>query len=450
MTGAANYIVRRANSPEGPWSAIGTPKGTSFSDASVAAGMTYHYSVTATNGLAESSAAYAQPVTPSTLRLHLRFDETSGSNAADSSGRSWHATLVNAPTWVSGTDARLGGAVHLSGTGQRHLTLPQGIIGDLGDCTVAFWLRLAAINTWARVFDFNNGTTGSSMYFVPRTSGGLVRFGLSGQLLEAPPEIQFTTNTWTHVAITLTGNTGTLYLDGQPVATNNTMTYRPSFLGMTPFNFIGRSASTADPYLNGRVDEFLIFETPLDAAQIATLATVPAAPRHLQAMGIAGAVTLDWEALPGASAYEVRRSTNPAGPFASIATVPGQVLSHQDDSVMPGMTYQYLVAITGGVGTGSVSTVASATAPPAPPGFTEEETRAPKLEITGALVKLITHTSVQGHAYQLQVSETMAPDSWSALGAPIPGTGTALEFDIPHDPAKDRLFYRILISRQNP
>jgi hypothetical protein len=34
-------------------------------------------------------------------------------------------------------------------------------------------------------------------------------------------------NTWSHVAVTLSGNTGTLYVDGQPVATNNNMTITP-------------------------------------------------------------------------------------------------------------------------------------------------------------------------------------------------------------------------------
>jgi hypothetical protein len=41
---------------------------------------------------------------------------------------------------------------------------------------------------------------------------------------------------------------------------------------------------------------------------------------------------------------------------------------HPDNSVTPGIAYHYVVAITGGVGTGSVSAVASAAAPP---GFTE-------------------------------------------------------------------------------
>ena len=209
-------------------------------------------------------------ITPdsSPIALHLRLDDGAGTTAADSSGRDRNGTLVNSSAWVAGSDAKIDGALKLTG---GHVTLPAGIVSGLDDCTVAFWVKLDSINTWARVFDFNNGTTTSSMYFVPRTAGGLVRFGLSGQNLEAPAGVQFATGVWTHVAVTLSGNTTTMYLNGAAVATTTTMTNNPSGLGITPNNFIGKSASTADPALRGTVDDFRIYEIPLGAAEIAAL-----------------------------------------------------------------------------------------------------------------------------------------------------------------------------------
>lgn len=63
---------------------------------------------------------------------------------------------------------------------------------------------------------------------------------------------------WHHVAITLSGSTGTLYVDGQQIGSNTSM-FRPSELGVTTQKWIGRSRFSADPYLNGLVQDFRIY-----------------------------------------------------------------------------------------------------------------------------------------------------------------------------------------------
>jgi hypothetical protein len=51
-------------------------------------------------------------------------------------------------------------------------------------------------------------------------------------------------NAWTHLAVTLSGTTGTLYVDGVAVATNTNMTLSPSSLGATTNNWIGNLSTT--------------------------------------------------------------------------------------------------------------------------------------------------------------------------------------------------------------
>ena len=75
------------------------------------------------------------------------------------------------------------------------------------------------------------------------------------------------------MAVTLSGNTGTLYVNGQPVATNTNMTVTPADLGNTNQNWIGRSQFIADPYLAATVDDFQIYDHALSAAEIAALAS---------------------------------------------------------------------------------------------------------------------------------------------------------------------------------
>ena len=79
------------------------------------------------------------------------------------------------------------------------------------------------------------------------------------------------TGGWHHVAVTLNGPTGTLYVDGVQVGRNSAMTLKPSDMGATTQNWIGRSQYN-DPYLNGRVDDFRIYNKALTGSEIAALA----------------------------------------------------------------------------------------------------------------------------------------------------------------------------------
>jgi hypothetical protein len=67
--------------------------------------------------------------------------------------------------------------------------------------------------------------------------------------------------------------TGTLYIDGVVAGTNPAMTLRPSSLGNTVNNWIGRSAYTSDPYFAGLIDDFRVYNRALSAAEITTLYT---------------------------------------------------------------------------------------------------------------------------------------------------------------------------------
>ena len=61
------------------------------------------------------------------------------------------------------------------------------------------------------------------------------------------------------------------------------MTIKPSDMGATTQNYIGRS-QFADPYLDGRVDDFRVYNRALSSSEITsvmngqTLATVPTVP----------------------------------------------------------------------------------------------------------------------------------------------------------------------------
>jgi hypothetical protein len=198
---------------------------------------------------------------------HYRFDETSGTVAADATGNGRTASLAGGATWTTG---RTGGAVNLDGA-NGHVSVPANILNGATAFTVAAWVRIDTLATWSRVFDFGSGT-GSYLFLTPRSSSGTARFAITAsgagaeQRINAPAALP--TGAWTHVAVTATGSLGVLYVNGVEVARNAALTLRP---GASSSNWIGRSQYAGDPYLDAAVDSLRVYSRALSATEIATL-----------------------------------------------------------------------------------------------------------------------------------------------------------------------------------
>jgi hypothetical protein len=63
--------------------------------------------------------------------------------------------------------------------------------------------------------------------------------------------------------------------DGVQVGQNTNMTLRPSSLGNTSRNWLGRLQYTSDSYLDGQLDQFDIYNRALSAGEVLALFQTP-------------------------------------------------------------------------------------------------------------------------------------------------------------------------------
>jgi Alpha-L-arabinofuranosidase B, catalytic/Concanavalin A-like lectin/glucanases superfamily/NPCBM-associated, NEW3 domain of alpha-galactosidase/Lamin Tail Domain len=249
-----------------------------FSTVTVPAGTTLashgHYLL----GLANSGLAAPASAGDSTVSVRSTSGMAPGQQVqigTDSAAETRTIThITNSGATGPRVPGEIGNAVKLNGSGE-YVNLPSGIVSSLSDFTVSAWVNPAANSAWSRVFDFGTGT-GNYMFLTLSAGGGPLRFAITTggngveQQINGPGTLPL--NTWSHVAVTLSGTTGTLYVNGQPVGTNNNMTLHPSNLGNTNQNWIGRSQFSADPFLAATVDDFQIYSHALSPTEIAALA----------------------------------------------------------------------------------------------------------------------------------------------------------------------------------
>ncbi|MEP6653812.1 MAG: LamG domain-containing protein [Myxococcales bacterium] len=239
------------------------------------------------------------------LVLWYKFDESSGTTAADSSTAAGAphngtlATMGSGATISWSTMPRVGShAVILTPAATSpysngaYVTVPASMQTLApGAVTIALWVNLAAATpaeNWEKLFDFGSGPvamsnvnmtaragdpTNTPLRFVITNSGHAVT---SEQRLESPGP-PLTANIWHHIAVVLPAGspyTGTLYIDGAAVATNRSMTIHPGDLGATSNNWLGRSQFSNDPYFRGQMDDFRIYRRALIATEIIALFAV--------------------------------------------------------------------------------------------------------------------------------------------------------------------------------
>ncbi|MFJ2114814.1 beta-L-arabinofuranosidase domain-containing protein [Streptomyces sp. NPDC087850] len=162
----------------------------------------------------------------------------------------------------------------------QYADLPAGVLGGASAITLSTWVKPTHDALWSRILDFGNDTT-RYLYLAARNADGVPRFALTTggpggeQGLNGTAALPL--NRWSHLAVTLSGTTGILYVNGTEVARNTAMNLTPAALGTLKNHWLGRSNFDSDPVFAGAFGEFNIWSRVLTATEIAALRTTRAA-----------------------------------------------------------------------------------------------------------------------------------------------------------------------------
>jgi hypothetical protein len=198
---------------------------------------------------------------------------------ADVSGHAKNASLANGSggslVGFSFGSGMVGKALALSAGDLAYVSLPHGIVAQLSELTIATWVKLKSDAEFQRIFDFGVDSN-TFMYLVNSGGSGVVRFRIASAALNKNQIVEgadaLPVGRWIHLAVTVGGSGVAIYLDGTQIAQKAPAALRPSDLGDTVNNFIGRSPFAADPYFDGQIDEFRIYNRVLSTVEVGVLA----------------------------------------------------------------------------------------------------------------------------------------------------------------------------------
>lgn len=153
--------------------------------------------------------------------------------------------------------------------GNNYVSLPAGVYFN-GDFTIECWVYPKSFGNWSRIIDFGNGAGGHNV-LLAYTYGTSGAPGLYIEGTQIAANQTLVLNQWSHVAVTLSGNTATIYINGVAAGTGTF----PTPINITRNNcYIGKSNWGGDPNANAVFDELRIWNIAKTQSEIQNLMNV--------------------------------------------------------------------------------------------------------------------------------------------------------------------------------
>lgn len=214
------------------------------------------------------------------LKLFYSFN-TTGTDVVDESGNAFNGILKN-----SAVIQQIGrfNVLNLgSKNGYVDMTSNTGkLINSLSDFTVSLYVYVdpsvdLSLNgnfiwTFANSADMAK-TADGNMFFIAKNTRYAISKTYWQNEISVSQGIALTKGSWQHVTYSQTDSTGRVYINGTLVKTGKVL-LKPSVLGATTSNFIGRSCYASDVYLTkSYLSDFRVYNRALASNEVNTLAS---------------------------------------------------------------------------------------------------------------------------------------------------------------------------------
>ena len=206
------------------------------------------------------------PLPPGAI-AEWKFDEGTGTQAADTTGNGHTGTLVNGPTWTTG---RQGSAIQFDATNDYVDTALESAFDFTGPFSVSLWAKR---NSWSHAWEAMV-TKADSAWGVSRNAtargANFTTFNSSGSAQDLTGSTVIDNNQWHHIVAVYSGTQKLLYVDGVLNASvNYSQTIRTNNFNVR----MGMNQEYAPAYYGGALDDVRIYGRALTATEVTTLFT---------------------------------------------------------------------------------------------------------------------------------------------------------------------------------
>jgi uncharacterized repeat protein (TIGR02543 family) len=215
--------------------------------------------------------------TPTGHYASYDFSSAHDSRALDRFGVT-DAFPIGSPPWTA-TDWKRRGFLSFNGSDQ-YVALDRSV-ADTRAFTFAAWVKPTE-STANQAILWLGATSSKRLSITPKDANGQLRFSIvNGGAEQSLTSSALPTGVWSHVAVSLDGSTGILFINGAAVATG-AITITPDQLLAAntttgaQHNYLARSEGTIMSMFKGDIDDVQFYSSALNATQLAAV-TVPLA-----------------------------------------------------------------------------------------------------------------------------------------------------------------------------
>jgi hypothetical protein len=215
---------------------------------------------------AAQASAYSAAILADSPLVYYQFDETSGTDATDSTTNGNNGTYVDGVTLSNTSLAALGTAVGFDST-TNHVAVPD--MGTLTEITIEVWIKPTSYPSLAGIY---STTWGQGITIFIKPTGDMHNAFKGTDPRDISSDTNLPLNSWTHIVSTMKASEGwapNLYINGTLFGSTIRSITNSTIASDTPtVGKIGADAGYKGREYEGYMDEFAIYGSVLTPTQV--------------------------------------------------------------------------------------------------------------------------------------------------------------------------------------